>query len=91
MIAMTSPASTSRSMPFKTSLSPKRFLTSVTVMSDIELPFFHRAASDGLRKNVPEDQSLIAADATAKAAGMRGAQRRWPCPHTINMPINVSE
>src|SRR3989337_2684919 len=39
MMATTSPGSTSMEIPFSTSLSPKRFFTSVMAMSDIELPF----------------------------------------------------
>ena len=43
MMAMTSPGSTSMSMPLRTSLSPKRFFTSVIEMSDIQLPLEHLA------------------------------------------------
>src|SRR5882724_8786343 len=44
MMAITSPGSTSMLMPLRTSLSPKRFFTSVIAMSDIELPFQHLTA-----------------------------------------------
>src|SRR4051794_3153417 len=44
IIAMTSPAFTSRLMPFSTSVVPKLLRTSVISMSDIELPFQDLAA-----------------------------------------------